>query len=62
MEYSRKWEMVTDDKEAGCARLKIYSGWLVIAWVNTRLFNAERLPESLVFVLDDAHKWKLKKK
>ncbi|KKM00130.1 hypothetical protein LCGC14_1807560 [marine sediment metagenome] len=59
MKYSKVWEPVTDDKCAGCARLKIHGGWLVIAWVNTRSRRAERLPESLVFVPDPAHAWEL---
>ncbi len=59
MKYSRKWETVNDDKIAGCARLRIHGGWLVVAWVNTQLREAERLPESLVFVPDVSHDWEL---
>ena len=56
MKYPRKWETINNDKNAGCSRLKIFGGWLVIAWVNTK----ENLPESLVFVPDYKHEWKLK--
>ena len=59
MRYPREWEPVTDDKMAGCARLKIHGGWLVVAWVNTKVTKSERLPESLVFVPDPGHAWEL---
>ena len=59
-EYSREWETVTDDECAGCARLRVHGGWLVVAWVNTRLKKSERLPESLVFVPDETYNWGLK--
>lgn len=58
MIYPRKWETVTDDKEAGCSRLKVFGGWLVVAWVNSE----KTLPESLVFVPDPEHKWGLETK
>lgn len=53
MKYTRKWEDINNDKEAGCARLKIHGGWLVVAWSN----NAVR--ESLCFVPDPGHDWVL---
>lgn len=62
MEYSRKWETVTDGSAAGCARLKVFGGWLVVAWVCPKFKLSERLPESLVFIPDRTHQWKLKKK
>ena len=58
MIYPRKWEEMTDDKYAGCARLKVIGGWLVVAWVNAK----ERLPESLVFIPDPEHDWELEAK
>ena len=59
MKYSRKWEEITDEKYAGCSRLKIFGGWLVVAWVNTAKSS---LPESLVFVPDSRHECELESK
>ena len=59
MKYPRSWEPVTDDHLAGCARLKVPGGWLVVAWVNPKKKRSERLPESLVFVPDIRHEWPL---
>ena len=56
--YPRKWEEVNDDEFAGCARLKIYGGWIVVAWTNVGMNNSE----GLIYVPDPEHKWKLKKK
>ncbi len=53
MKYPRKWEDITDDKHAGCSRLKIYGGWLVVSWSeNSRL-------ENLIFISDPKHQWVL---
>ena len=56
MNYPREWEEVNNDKEAGCARLKIYGGWLVIGWSN------KGVSESLCFVPDREHDWRLAEK
>lgn len=53
--YSRRWKEINDDKFVGCARLKIYGGWLVVAWTNYGINNKE----NLVYVPDPEHKWKL---
>ena len=55
MVYPRKWEDINDDKEAGCARLKVHGGWLVIAWAN------RGVSESLCFVPDISHEWILER-
>ena len=55
MKYPRKWENINNDKEAGCARLKVFGGWLVVAWVNSNI----SLPENLLFVSDSKHEWEL---
>ncbi len=55
MKYPREWETINDDEAAGCARLKVYGGWLVVAWVNSE----NELPENLVFVPDSKHQWEL---
>ena len=57
MKYPRKWEDINNDLYAGSARLKIFGGWLVVAWVNT---NRGLLPENLLFISDPKHKWELK--
>ena len=59
MKYPRKWENITDDQHAGCARLKVFGGWLVTAWVNC---EKEMLPENLIFISDPEHKWELEGK
>ena len=51
--YPRVWEEINDDKEAGCARLKIYGGWLISAWAN----KGKEPSESLVYVPDKNHEW-----
>ena len=53
MKYPRKWEVITNDQYAGCDRLKIHGGWLVVSW-STALDN-----ECLVFVPDPKHEWEL---
>lgn len=51
--YPRVWEDITNGKHAGCARLRIYSGWLVVAWARRSKH------ENLIFVFDPNHKWVL---
>jgi len=58
--YPKKWEKVTDEPEAGCSRLKIYGGWLVVAWANPSR-GEPKLSESLVYVPDPEHRWKIKR-
>jgi len=53
--YPREWEEISEDKEAGCSRLYIHGGWLVISWTN----YGDQPSESLVFVPDPSHYWKL---
>lgn len=59
MTYPRVWEDITDDMYAGCARLKIFGGWLVVAWVESK---KGMLPENLLFIPDPKHEWVLEKK
>ena len=58
MKYPRKWEEINDDKDAGCARLKIFGGWLVVAWVNEYEGDIHP-PENLLFISDPKHEWEL---
>lgn len=59
MIYPRKWEDISNDQDAGCSRLKIFGGWLVVAWVNT---DDKALPENLLFISDPKHEWELEGK
>ena len=54
MKYPRKWEEINNDSNAGCARLKIHGGWLVVAWSNLG-----HHPEPIIFVPDPSHSWEL---
>ncbi len=53
MKYPREWEDITDEKYAGCSRLKVPGGWLVVSWVNA----TEQ--ENILFVSDPKHEWEL---
>ncbi len=53
MTYPRKWEDITDDPRAGCSRLKIFGGWLVVSW------SANSEHENLIFIPDPKHEWVL---
>ena len=54
--YPRVWEDITINKQAGCSRLKIYGGWLVVSWAKRSKF------EPLIFISDPNHKWELETK
>ena len=54
MKYPRVWEDINDDPTAGCSRLKIHGGWLVVSWSNLGKFQ-----ENLIFVPDINHYWEL---
>lgn len=54
MEYPRQWEEINNDENAGCARLKIHGGWLVVAWSNL-----DTSGEPLIFIKDPSHQWEL---
>ena len=54
--YPRVWEDITINKHAGCSRLKIYGGWLVVSWAKRSKH------EPLIFISDPNHKWELEEK
>ncbi len=56
LKYPRVWEDITNDKQAGCSRLKIYGGWLVVFWAKRSKH------ESRLFISDPNHEWELEDK
>jgi len=56
MIYPRQWEDITDDEHAGCSRLKIYGGWLVVAWASSSGHG------NILFIPDPNHEWDLEEK
>lgn len=61
MKYPRKWENINNDEDAGCARLKIFGGWLVVSWCNEKK-EALHPAEPLLFISDVHHEWELEGK
>lgn len=53
MKYPRKWEDITNDTYAGCSRLKIHGGWLVVSWASNSVH------ENILFIPDPKHEWDL---
>lgn len=55
MIYTRKWEEITNEYHAGCSRLKVFGGWLVVSW------SAQSKNENIIFISDPKHEWILGK-
>ena len=54
-----QWEVIEDKFNAGSTyRAKVYGGWIVRVF-DTDDCNTEIVSESMVFVPDPEHKWKI---